>query len=269
MHIKLSIGKETLDRYLSSIVRDELYDVPLVDLPGLPPLGKKPNAQSFPRKKNLTSSKKSELQPFIHSGFINAGNTCYLNSLCQAFPILPPFWSYTPEEHGHISPILKSFVLNLSLCRRNTAPVDLSVSLRVFGEQLRHRDQPIDINAQQDVPEILEILLEELVNSSNLSQSQLATCLHYEYVCSCSNSSSSEESMMVLPVPVVDHISKCIDKLLLTQTLSDENRWFCNVCNAKQDSTLFVEVKKVPNILILHLKASSTMVVTFFGTIQF
>ena len=59
---------------------------------------------------------------------------------------------------------------------------------------------------------------------------------------------------MVLPVPVVDHISKCIDKLLLTQTLSDENRWFCNVCNAKQDSTLFVEVKKVPNILILHLK---------------
>ena len=36
-HIKLSIGKETLDRYLSSIVRDELYDVPLVDLPGLPP----------------------------------------------------------------------------------------------------------------------------------------------------------------------------------------------------------------------------------------
>ena len=46
----------------------------------------------------------------------------------------------------------------------------------------------------------------------------------------------------------------CIDKLLLTQTLSDENRWFCNVCNAKQDSTLFVEVKKVPNILILHLK---------------
>ena len=59
---------------------------------------------------------------------------------------------------------------------------------------------------------------------------------------------------MILPVPVVDHISECIDKLLLTQTLSDENCWFCNVCNAKQDSTLFVEVKKVPNILILHLK---------------
>ena len=217
-------------------------------------MGKKPNAQSFPKNKNLTSSKKSELQPFIHSGFINAGNTCYLNSLFQAFSILPPFWSYTPEEHGHISPIFKSFVLNLSLCRRKTSPVDLSPFLRVFGEQLRHRDPPIDINAQQDVPEILEILLEELVNSSNLSQRQLATCLHYEYVCSCGNSSSSEESMMVLPVPVVDHISKCIDKLLLTQTLSDENRWFCNVCNAKQDSTLFVEVKKVPNILILHLK---------------
>ena len=136
-------------------------------------MGKKPNAPSFLKKKNLTSSKKSELQPFIHSGFINAGNTCYLNSLFQAFSILPPFWSYTPEEHGHISPILKSFVLNLSLCRRNTSPVDLSVFLRVFGEQLRRRDQPIDINAQQ---EILEILLEELVNSSNLSQSQLATC---------------------------------------------------------------------------------------------
>ena len=60
--------------------------------------------------------------------------------------------------------------------------------------------------------------------------------------------------MIVLPVPVADHISKCIDKLLLTQTLSDENRWFCNVCNVKQDCTLFVEVKKVPNILILHLK---------------
>ena len=197
-------------------------------------MGKKSNAQSFPKKKNLTSSNKSELQPFIHSGFINAGNTCYLNSLFEAFSILPPFWSYTREEHGNISPIFKSFVLNLSLCRRNTSPVDLSLFLTVFGEQLRHRDPPIDINAQQDVPEILEILLEELVNSSNLSQSQLATCLHYEYVCSCGNSSSSEESMMVLlPVPVVDHISKCIDKLLLTQTLSDENRWFV----AKHDKT--------------------------------
>ena len=95
-------------------------------------------------------------------------------------------------------------------------------------------------------------MLEELVNSSNLSQSQLATCLHYEYVCSCGNSSSSEESMMLLPVPVAVHISKCIDKLLLTQTLSD--RWFCNVCNAKQDCMLFVHVNKVCNILILHLK---------------
>ena len=61
-------------------------------------MGKKPNAPSFLKKKNVTSFKKSELQPFIPSGFINAGNTCYLNSLFQAFPILPPFWSYTPEE---------------------------------------------------------------------------------------------------------------------------------------------------------------------------
>ena len=212
-------------------------------------MGKKPNSQSFLKKKFFTSSKKSEIQPLIHSGFINAGNTCYLNSLFQAISILPLFWSYTPEEHGHISPIFKSFVLNLSLCRRNTSSVDLSLYLRVFGEELRHRDPPIDINAQQDVPEILEIFLEELVNSSNLSQSQLATCLHYEYVCSCGNSSSSEESMMVLPVPVTDQISKCIDKLLLTQTLSDENRWFCNVCNAKQDCTLFVAVKKVPKYI--------------------
>ena len=35
-------------------------------------MGKKPNVQSFLKNKFFTSSKKSELQPFIHSGFINA-----------------------------------------------------------------------------------------------------------------------------------------------------------------------------------------------------
>ena len=73
--------------------------------------------------------------------------------------------------------------------------------------------------------------------------------------------------MMVLPVPVADHISKCIDKLLLTQTLSDENRWFCNVCNAKQNFTLFVEVKKVPisqNLFPLRLYTTIQLSIHFF-----
>ena len=56
--------------------------------------------------------------------------------------------------------------------------------------------------------------------------------------------------MQLRQLKFIRGISKCIDKLLLTQTLSDENRWFCNVCNAKQDCTLFVEVKKVPVIRI-------------------
>ena len=55
-HIKLSIGKETLDRYLSSIIRDQLYDVPLVDLPGLPPP---------PTIKTKFSSKGMEHREFI------------------------------------------------------------------------------------------------------------------------------------------------------------------------------------------------------------
>ena len=116
---------------------------------------------------NVTSEKHQNPCPSKHTGFINKGNTCYINSILQVLSTLPFFWCQNSSQSGTLSPLARALSLNLSLIKKRSTPVDPSNFLRAFQNEIsRKRGIPFNINTQQDVVEMLEFLIEELKGAS-------------------------------------------------------------------------------------------------------
>ena len=75
-------------------------------------LPKSPARTEPPPKSNEAST--------YHAGFINKGNTCYANSILQVLSVIPALWSQLPSESSHLSPLVKSISLNMSLIKRSS-----------------------------------------------------------------------------------------------------------------------------------------------------
>jgi len=50
------------------------------------------------------------------------------------------------------------------------------------------------------------------------------------------------------------HIHDCLQKFVETEELADTERFFCNVCKSKQPSTKKFLIRRLPNVLCLHVK---------------
>ena len=116
------------------------------------------------------NSVKQNGQLSTHSGFINKGNTCYINAILQVMSVLPSFWCQQPSQTGRISPVVTALTLNMSLLKKQSSPVDPSNFLRAFQNSIsRKRGTPFNFNTQQDVPEILQLLIDELKGESTIA----------------------------------------------------------------------------------------------------
>lgn len=73
---------------------------------------------------------------------------------------------------------------------------------------------------------------------------------------SCETVSSKDESFLDMSVDVEQNtsISYCLKNFSCTETLGSECKYFCEVCGSKQEAQKRMMVKKLPLILILHLK---------------
>ena len=61
-----------------------------------------------------------------HPDFFSKGNTCYVNSILQVLSAIPSFWCQSASESGFISPLTRTVILNMSLLKRPTTPLDPS-----------------------------------------------------------------------------------------------------------------------------------------------
>ena len=63
-------------------------------------------------KNNLKNSPTPSKSPV---GFINKGNTYYANTILQALSVIPLHWGPSSAESAQLSPLLKSFALNMAI----------------------------------------------------------------------------------------------------------------------------------------------------------
>ncbi|XP_047128161.1 ubiquitin carboxyl-terminal hydrolase 46 isoform X1 [Hydra vulgaris] len=72
----------------------------------------------------------------------------------------------------------------------------------------------------------------------------------------CETLSSKDESFLDISVDVEQNtsISYCLKNFSFTETLCSEQKYFCEVCGSKQEAQKRMMVKKLPQILALHLK---------------
>ena len=86
-----------------------LYQVRF-DIPKKAPRKQTPFKNKVSKHSNAKYSQ--PLSKFYRPGFINKGNTCYMNALLQALSVLTGFWFTLPalasEEH-HISPLVAAY----------------------------------------------------------------------------------------------------------------------------------------------------------------
>jgi ubiquitin carboxyl-terminal hydrolase 12/46 len=72
----------------------------------------------------------------------------------------------------------------------------------------------------------------------------------------CETLSSKDEDFLDLSVDVDQNtsITHCLQEFSSTETLCAEHKYFCDVCCSKQEAQKRMRIKKLPQILALHLK---------------
>ena len=150
------------------------------------------SSQSFSGlSQNIISKEASITTASKHVGFFNKGNTCYANSILQALSVLPSFYSQESSEHDKILPLSRAVNLNMSLLKRKTSPIDPSNFLWALRNKItKDHGSPFNFNSQQDVPEILQIVIDELKGISQLADNIISSTLQTSVtcnVCHCCN----------------------------------------------------------------------------------
>ncbi|OAD06163.1 hypothetical protein MUCCIDRAFT_120070, partial [Mucor lusitanicus CBS 277.49] len=73
---------------------------------------------------------------------------------------------------------------------------------------------------------------------------------------SCETVTSRDECFMDLSIDVEmnSSITSCLRQFSASETLCHKNKYFCDVCSGLQEAERRMKIKKLPNILALHLK---------------
>ena len=174
----------------------------------------------------------------------------------QALKVIPTMWSQWASESSSLSPLVKSIVLNMSLLSRSSrAAIDPSNFLRALqGKMSSIRKDPFNFNSQQDVPEILGVVLEELKGDSSLVENVFPITLRTTITCNtCFCSSIKEDKSDILILPTFNQISSSLNESLKPETLSGEHMWSCPQCSELRESTRETSVSNCSQVLIIQL----------------
>ena len=117
------------------------------------------------------------LSKFYRPGFINKGNICYMNSLLQALSVLTDFWFTLPalaSEEQDISPLVAAYCQIMFFLQSSKNPINPSCFLDVFSHFMVSMERgDFVVNSQQDVPGVLNYVLDNFVVSLFLLKTKL------------------------------------------------------------------------------------------------
>ena len=164
-----------------------------------------------------------------HCGITNKANTCYANVILQCLKIFPVLWCSSDQ--------IKSTLYS-------------SVRKDVFFRESRS----FDLNAQQDVVEVLEIILEELTGPSIITSADYNIKSLTSTIChTCHQLNRTEDILPILRLPVLKDFPISLAKVLETESLIGSNAPYCNVCSGVRESDSKVSLMSVGNCLTVQL----------------
>ena len=143
----------------------------------------------------------------------------------------------------------------MSFLKRQTTPLDPSSFLWALHRKLSTNKQvPFQFNTQQDVPEILQVVFNELKGHSTIASNILATSVRTSTTCdTCGCYNIDVVKLDIIPLPLAKSISLSLDRHLSSENLTGVNKWFCPACNGFMDSTRETRIFDSGGVLVFQL----------------
>ena len=216
----------------------------------------------FPIEKPHISSANKSLKEHNDkiTGITNLGNTCYASSLLQALSTIPELWLSVSVSQDYHSPLIKSFLLVMSLLKKKSSIINPYFFLRSLKN---HIDRitgkcDFDIYKQQDVVEVLTFLCNELGDKIIGTQFKMQIRTLSTTTCTeCNHQATSDDNLSILPVSITPSLQESILNFLQPEFLHGENKWFCPKCSKHCNGKRVTNFIDLPDILIIQLKRFS------------
>eukprot|EP00301_Raphidiophrys_heterophryoidea_P027580 c9723_g1_i1.p1 GENE.c9723_g1_i1~~c9723_g1_i1.p1 ORF type:complete len:467 (-),score=84.32 c9723_g1_i1:1697-3097(-) len=223
-------------------------------------------------------------------GFENYDNTCYCNSVLQALYFCTPFRKHvlsyqshhrsrilgTHDESKRVEDTLLQRLAELFVTIATHKKQTGVIGPKKFVTKLRKENELFQGDEHQDAHEFLNYLLNHIVSvlqkeaapspNTPLSEiSKIRTWVHElfegtltnETKCLCCETVTNVvEPFLDLSVDVESNssLTACLSKFSSTETLSGAEKFFCDKCCGLQEAQKRMLVKKLPQILTVHLK---------------
>lgn len=190
-------------------------------------------------------------------GFLNLGNTCYLNSGLQLLLNIPEFCNLilnNREKTNELSLLSKFIILYHSSNRGSLKP-------KFIKDIVAKNNSIFNGFSQEDSQEFLIYFLDFLDNQikNNKINDLFGIKINKIIKCkaiSCLKKSVTNENRLFLILDIKDYkdLNDCYRNYKISEKLEEENRYFCEKCNKKRIASKKLQVQKWPKNLIIVLK---------------
>ena len=190
-------------------------------------------------------------------GFLNLGNTCYLNSGLQLLMNIPEFCQLV-LNHKEISnelSLLSEFIILYH--SDNNGSLKPKFIKKIVGKN----NSTFNGFSQEDSQEFLIYFLDLIDNQikENKLNNLLGLKINKVIKCkalSCLKMSVTNEIRLFLILDINNYkdLNECYRNYKMSEKLEGDNRYFCENCNKKRIASKRIQIEKWPKNLIIVLK---------------
>ena len=173
------------------------------------------NSQTFSGTSQKKLSKEDSIGAASKRSIFNKGIICCANSILWALSVLPNFYSLESSEHDKILPLFRAVNLNKPLLKRKTSPNYCSTFLWAVRNKItKDRRSSFKFNSQQDVPEILQIVIDELKGIYQVADNIISSTLQTSVTCNvCLGFNIQEEKIDIITLPLTSSVPESFKKV--------------------------------------------------------
>ncbi|CAL5021312.1 unnamed protein product [Urochloa decumbens] len=195
-------------------------------------------------------------------GLENFGNTCYCNSVLQALYYCTPFREQLLEYYAQ-NRNLEDAEENLLTCLADLFS-QISASKKKTGVIAPKRF----IQMVKKLNEYFRGYMHQVSNGADVDgvrKEPLVTWVHKNFqgtltnetrCLMCETVTAKDETFFDLSVDIEQNssLTSCLKNFFSTETLNADDKFFCDKCCSLQEAEKRMKIKKVPQILVIHLK---------------